>query len=192
MRAAPTVTLFAEKVAEVLLLGAVVACGNETPSRAALRTPDSSPPAALSSAPLAPAPSSSAVAVERRAPSVQVLPKPIADSIVGCWKLSDSEERWRMTRATDGSVDVVREVAGPGPNSDDDYARRARIPKKLLYDPPQLAFAAAGPIHALLFTFKQVGDKLEVDSFSSRVPGAGYRATGNHFTVERCPTKTRP
>ncbi len=123
--------------------------------------------------------------------NTEVIPKPIADAMIGCWRPADSDEHWYMTRGADGTVDVVRELAAPDRDS---YGPRARIPRKLMYDPAKesFGFSAAGPIHALLFVFTKAGDELRVDSYSSRVPSEGYHWTGNHFVVRKCPAGTKP
>jgi hypothetical protein len=107
-----------------------------------------------------------------------------ADALLGCWKVTDHEEKWRFAHAADGSVEVSREVDVPG----SDYARRAKIPAKVSYDAATntFGFAAAGPIHALLFVFKTKGAALEVDAYTKHAPSEPWRFTGSHFTVQRC------
>ena len=118
------------------------------------------------------------------------LPPALGDSLIGCWRLAGSEERWRFERAADGHLQVVRSVDAADPAASGAYGERARLPATVHYDSTAgtIAFTAAGHIHGLMFVMRKDGAKLEVDSYASRVPGESYRSTGNHFSVERCPT----
>ncbi len=116
------------------------------------------------------------------------LPPAIGDAVLGCWQVSDTDERWRFARTSKLTVEVTRELSKAVAERNSGYAKRARLPQAVDYSAPtgKLAFLAAGPIHGLLFTFKREGDTLVADTFSSRIPGTPYHATGTHLTLVKC------
>ncbi|HXK18278.1 MAG TPA: ankyrin repeat domain-containing protein, partial [Polyangiaceae bacterium] len=112
----------------------------------------------------------------------------VLQALLGCWRLENREE-WSIQRTEQGGAQVTRTILDPAVRaSKPDYVERARQPAAVMYTPAHntYAFATAGPIHALLFTFTAGSDGLEGSWAASRSPGAKYEQLPGQVKLQRC------
>lgn len=168
-----------QKIARCLVLMAPIVCACARHTESSRAEPK---PTVESSAP--PQPSAPAQPSAQSRPSLT--PAAAFQAIVGCWQLEDSE-RWSI-QATPGGAEIKRTLLKMEAGGAVDYAARASQPSKVMFDEQQqtYAFATAGRVHALLFSFTLNDDKLDGGWAVSRAPGAKYEPQGVRVQLRRC------